>query len=73
MVHTHAITIEAIPLPDLRRINTIRARLGRKLHPAEITDAWYAQDCPPRLDTNDLPFTIRVRWRLACALRGVKP
>lgn len=57
----------------IHRYTTFKSRLGRLLHPIEITDAWYAQDCPPRLNLTGIPFTIRIRWRLACVLRGVRP
>lgn len=46
--------------------------LGRKLHPVEITDAWYAADCPPQLDTSGISLRIRLQWKLACWLRGAR-
>lgn len=44
--------------------------LGCRLMPNEITDAWYAQGCPPRLDKSGISRRVIWRWRLACLLRG---
>jgi hypothetical protein len=51
----------------------MKRNLGRRLHPIEVTDAWYAQDCPPALDASNLSRRVRLQWRIACLLRGVKP
>jgi hypothetical protein len=48
---------------------TARVRLGLRLHPEAVTDAWYAADCPPRLDASSLPLRVRLQWQLACWLR----
>jgi hypothetical protein len=52
--------------------NTTMIRLGTRLHPTEITDAWYAADCPPSLDVSGLSRRVRLQWRIACLLRGAK-
>jgi len=46
--------------------------LGVRLHPDEITEAWYGAGCPPRLDTRGLSPRVRLQWWLACRLRGVR-
>lgn len=43
--------------------------LGRRLHPQEVTDAWYAAECPPGFNP-PVNLRTRLRWRLACLLRG---
>lgn len=53
-----------------RRPNLARA-LGCVLLPATITDAWYAQECPARIDTTGISRTDRARWHLSRVLRGV--
>ena len=49
---------------------TIMHKLGRLIHPEAVTAAWYAQDCPPHLDTRTFSRWTLLRWRLACWLRG---
>jgi hypothetical protein len=67
---TYSRTVTAT-LPSYRPL-TRRQRLGAKLHPTAVTDAWYAADCPPKLDASDLPLRVRLRWMVACWLRGVQ-
>lgn len=64
---TITVTIPARPLRKWRPAFVIA--LGCRLHPASVTEAWYAQDCPPKLDGGVSPVDL-LRWRVACALRG---
>jgi hypothetical protein len=48
-----------------------RVRLGSRLQPAAVTEAWYAAGCPRDL-VPPLPLHVRLQWRLACWLRGAK-
>lgn len=60
------------PFYTKRRPLTLRT-FGHLLHPAAVTDAWYAADCPPV--SKRLPGVSTVdhmRWRVACACRGTK-
>lgn len=66
-----ASAITLAPFYKSYRPATARA-LGSMLHPVAITDAWYAADCPPRLDTTNISRQTRIRWWLACFLRGAK-
>ena len=68
---TTTIILLNVPTPTVRP-DSLRARLGRALHPAAITDAWYAADCPPELHPRRLgaPRRTVLCWRLACWLRG---
>lgn len=52
-----------------RRPASVRA-VGVLLHPPSVTDAWYAADCPPRLDRRALSLGDRVVWRVSRVLRG---
>ena len=47
-------------------------KLGTKIHPEAITEAWYAADCPPSMDYKaaGVSFLTRVQWHVACFLRG---
>jgi hypothetical protein len=42
------------------------------LHPDAITEAWYAADCPRRLDWRSAGIAVPTwpRWKVACVLRG---
>lgn len=68
---TRALTFARWGLYTRRRPATIRA-LGVVLLPLAITDAWYAADCPPRLDAKraGVAYRERVAWRLSRFLRG---
>ena len=60
--------------PPLRwRPEKVR-QIGCQLHPEAVTAAWYAADCPRRLDARSAGISLsdRLRWKLACLLRGVR-
>jgi hypothetical protein len=69
------LAIVTVPAPDytpnLNRRPEWMRELGRHLHPETITNIWYAQNCPPKLDRWSLPLTMRVQWTVECWLRGV--
>jgi len=46
--------------------------VGVMLHPASVTDAWYAAECPPSSSCAILGvnWLTHLQWRLACVLRG---
>jgi hypothetical protein len=50
---------------------TYMQELGIRIHPREVTDAWYAANCPPNFKPN-VPFLTWAQWRLSCLLRGAK-
>lgn len=60
---------------DAHKFDTYRPALVRALgqisHPAAVTEAWYAANCPPRLDRATLPRKVRVHWFVSRAMRGV--
>lgn len=71
---TRTIQIELVgATPGSIRPDCLR-EVGRRLHPDTITDAWYAADCPPKLDWRAAGITRRtwLQWRLACLLRGAR-
>lgn len=55
-----------------RRAALVRV-LGVIVHPAAVTNAWYAAECPPHSALSDkLPRTVRMRWAVSRFLRGVE-
>jgi hypothetical protein len=53
-----------------RRARWMRT-LGVRLHPQEVTDAWYLAECPPRFQP-PVGRVIRAQWHLACLFRGAR-
>lgn len=45
-------------------------RLGHRLHPASVTNAWYAAGCPRRLHWRAVRLRDYLTWRIASWLRG---
>lgn len=68
---SRTITIE-LSVPVRVPVFTRRLRFGCLIHPEQVTDAWYAQGCPPVLDTHGLGRLMVARWRVSKWMRGCK-
>jgi hypothetical protein len=72
MARAITVVLQGYTPPKLRP--ALLCRLGERLHPDTVTDAWYAADCPPRFKPRDHGVTLRdtLKWKLACFLRGCR-
>lgn len=63
-------TVTRQPRPFRKRRPARVIQLGRRIHPEQVADAWYAAGCPESPWRPPISAPMFLRWRFACLLRG---